>query len=183
MAEPASAHDLSAVEDATICLINRARGRAQLRTLARNEALDAAARLHSHEMRVDRFFGHVTPSGQAPMAQVLAAGYGAGVSVTATAQCIAWGSGSYATPRETVLAWLRSPPHRALLPSSEYRGIGAGATLGNGHGATLGNGHGATLGNGHGATLGNGHGGRNGTLYTVNLARRTGPPLDVRARR
>lgn len=137
-----------AVDAATICLVNRAREKRRLPALRASRALDAAARLHSHEMRVNRFFAHVTPAGQTPLAQMLAAGYGAGASGLLAAQCIAWGSGSYATPRGTVLDWLGSPAHRALLLSRGYSEIGVGASLGNGRG------------------------GSSGALYTADLARR-----------
>ncbi|MHB1810732.1 MAG: CAP domain-containing protein, partial [Solirubrobacteraceae bacterium] len=133
-----SRHDLTAVDDATICLINRAREQHHLSQLTANEELDRAAAVHSHEMRVDRFFGHVTPSGEALRTQVLASGYGAHASDVAAGQCVAWGSGSYATPRRTVRAWMASPSHRKLLLAPTYREVGIGASRGNDKGGSSG---------------------------------------------
>lgn len=143
-----NSHDLLAVDDATICLINRVREKRHLRTLTPNEDLDAAAQLHSHEMHIDKFFGHVDPSGQHPRAQILASGYSAHANDVAAGQCVAWGSGRYATPRGTLLDWLASPSHKALLLSPSYDEIGVGAVLGSNTG------------------------GPSGALYTADLAQR-----------
>lgn len=141
-------HDLTAVADATICLINRARSARHIPALEANAALDSSAAQHSLEMHADRFFGHDSASGQTPREQVLASSYGDGASHVAAGQAVAWGSGSEATPRATVLAWIASPPHRALLLSSAYQAIGVGASLGSPRGS------------------------RRGALYTADFANR-----------
>jgi uncharacterized protein YkwD len=126
-----NSHDLTAVADATICLINSAREKQHLGELTPNEDLDSAAQLHSHEMHVDRFFSHVDPSGKDQRAQVLASGYGAHANGVASAQCVAWGTGRWETPHGTVLSWMESPSHKALLLSSKYHEVGIGVTPGN----------------------------------------------------
>lgn len=45
-------------------------------------------------------------------------------------ETLAWGSGPRGAPRAIVAAWLRSPPHRAVLLSRRYREIGLAAVPG-----------------------------------------------------
>jgi uncharacterized protein YkwD len=131
---PTSA-DTAAIADATICLINRARLERHLFALHANTALDAGAKLHSHEMRVDHFFEHNSASGKSPRQQVLATAYGHDASDVAAAQNIAWGDGSESTPKAIVLAWMESPAHRELLLSKRYHDVGVGFSLGSPEGS------------------------------------------------
>ncbi|HEY1689859.1 MAG TPA: CAP domain-containing protein [Solirubrobacteraceae bacterium] len=143
--------NLETVTNATICLINRARAAHGLKALLPNGALDKSAQSESHDMRVDHYFGHDSPTGLTPRQQVLASPYGQGVSDVAAAQSIAWGEGSESTPREIVIAWMASPSHRVLLLGKSYRDVGVGVSLGNPHGSR-------------------------DAIYTLDLASRKGKP-------
>lgn len=41
-----------------------------------------------------------------------------------------WGTGSRATPRSAVNAWMKSPPHRRTMLERRYRQVGVGVALG-----------------------------------------------------
>jgi uncharacterized protein YkwD len=49
-------------------------------------------------------------------------------------ETISWHTGRRARVRATLRAWLRSPPHRALILSRSFRWIGAGHARGSMHG-------------------------------------------------
>ena len=43
---------------------------------------------------------------------------------------IGWGSGSLATPRSMVNAWMHSAPHRHNILDGRYRSVGVGVAFG-----------------------------------------------------
>jgi uncharacterized protein YkwD len=43
---------------------------------------------------------------------------------------LAWGTGTYATPRAVVKAWMRSPAHRRNIMERRFRVIGIGVMRG-----------------------------------------------------
>ena len=43
---------------------------------------------------------------------------------------LAWGTGSFGTPRSTIETWMSSPAHRAILLKKAYREMGVGVVLG-----------------------------------------------------
>ena len=105
---------------ATLCLVNRARGASGRRALRANSRLALAAWRHAADMARRNYFDHVSPQGRGPMARARAVGWRGSIGEVLLA-----GSPELATPAATVDAWLRSPPHRAvLLGNSRMAGTG-----------------------------------------------------------
>ena len=114
---------------AALCLVNRERRRRGLRALRTNRRLKSAAFRHARDMVARSYFAHRSPGGGNVVDRLRRSGYlhGRGAFVGET---LAWGRGSSGTPRAIVAAWLRSPPHRAVLLSRRYREIGLAAVPG-----------------------------------------------------
>jgi uncharacterized protein YkwD len=115
----ASAH--SASEQALLAEVNRVRAEHGLRALRKDGRLIRAARAHTLRMlRSNRFaHGDIT---------VRLRRYG--VRRGRVGENLAWGAGTYATPRAIVRMWLSSPTHRANLLRPGFRRIGLGAAVG-----------------------------------------------------
>ena len=105
------------------CLTNYARTRAGLRPLRTSPALNAAgdAKLAADVSCGD--FSH-TPCGR-PFESVFAA-YIRGARSYTLGENIAWGTGSYATPRQTMSSWLHSSGHRQNILRSSFTELGVG---------------------------------------------------------
>jgi uncharacterized protein YkwD len=135
--------NLAAVDAATVCLIDRERRTAHLRTLRASRPLQHVAAGQSREMVLGDYFGDESRSGQTPLQRIVASPYPAHSTAVCTAQNIGWGTGPEATPAEMVAAWMHSPPHRQIILTGAFRNIGVGiapaapAALAQGmHGAT-----------------------------------------------
>jgi uncharacterized protein YkwD len=117
---------LSAAQAATICLLNQERAARGLQPVRLNHRLSVAAKRHSRDMVQRRYFDHTSPSGRTFTARVSAAGY----RFRSLGENIAWGSGSFATPRAIMHAWMESPGHRANILRGKFREIGVGIATG-----------------------------------------------------
>jgi uncharacterized protein YkwD len=117
---------LRAAKRATLCLLNRERAARGLRPVHLNHRLSVAAKRHSRDMVQRRYFDHTSPSGSTFTARVSRAGY----HFSSLGENIAWGSGSYATPRSIMRSWMNSPGHRANILRSKFREIGIGIVAG-----------------------------------------------------
>ena len=117
------------LEDVVLCLVNRERRSHGLPTLRPNKRLDRAARGHSFHMVRSNFFSHDSLGGSSVMDRVKRRGYRSSRGMM-VGENIAWGSGSYATPREIVAGWMRSPGHRANILHRSFREVGVGVALG-----------------------------------------------------
>ncbi len=115
---------------ATLCLLNKARARHNLRPLQLNRELSAAASRHSRAMVRRRFFSHDSPDGASFVDRIRATGYLSGARGWYVGENIAYGSGDRSSPRSIRAAWMKSPPHRANILSSSFREIGIGLALG-----------------------------------------------------
>jgi uncharacterized protein YkwD len=124
-----AATDLVQVSAATLCLINQQRAVAGEAPLQANAALTTAASSHSAEMVALDYFSHVSPSGQAPLDRVVAAGYGGPEAALSVAENIA-AVDSPATPTAVVAMWMNSPGHRANILNAVYADSGIGVTPG-----------------------------------------------------
>jgi uncharacterized protein YkwD len=92
-----------------------------LPAVRRDPRLDAAAMLHSRDMGIRNFFGHVNPDGLNPGARATAQGYTQGVG-----ENIAYG---YANARAVVLGWMASAGHcRNILSGAVDLGVGTVVT-------------------------------------------------------
>ncbi|HEY5196732.1 MAG TPA: CAP domain-containing protein [Solirubrobacteraceae bacterium] len=126
------------VAQATLCLINQQRAAAGEAPLRSNAALTSAATGHSVEMVALDYFDHVSPSGQAPLDRVSAAGYIPPAAAFDIGENIAVVNDP-GTPAAVVAEWMNSPAHRANILDADYRDSGIGvapAIPGGGVGAT-----------------------------------------------
>ena len=115
---------------ATLCLMNAergARGRARLRA---EPALDRAAGSYARQMVRERFFDHTSPSGSTMLSRIRSTRYLHDVVSWSVGENLAWGSGTLATPRATVRAWMHSADHRANLLDPGFRDVGVGIAEG-----------------------------------------------------
>jgi uncharacterized protein YkwD len=116
-----AAGNLTAVEQATVCLVNQERARDGELPLQLNAQLAQAAEGHSWEMLEDDYFAHVSPGGETPFRRIEATGYIPNSRVGYTlGENIAWGTLSLATPESIVAAWIASPEHLANILNVAY---------------------------------------------------------------
>ncbi len=104
------------------CLINDVRAERGLAPVRASHVLSRSARLRGNAIARCRHFSH-TPCGQRFATVFHQAGYARG-SYT-VGENLAWGTGAYASPEQTVRRWLASPGHRAVLLSPRWRELGA----------------------------------------------------------
>jgi uncharacterized protein YkwD len=126
-AAPAEAGSLTSSEASILGVVNSVRAAHGLPALNADGPLTQAARSHSATlMRIDVF---THGSFAARIASYGARGPRFGEN-------LAWGTGSRASARAIVRAWLASPGHRANLLRPGFRRIGIGARVGTfqGHG-------------------------------------------------
>jgi uncharacterized protein YkwD len=121
--------DLDAVtaQSTMLCLTNWARAQSGLRPLKANTTLDAAGAAKVAADVDCGAFTH-TPCGN-PFTNVFAA-YLAGATAYTVGENIAWGTGSFGTPRETMDGWLNSDGHRANILDPRFTEIGVGYLAG-----------------------------------------------------
>jgi hypothetical protein len=117
-------------DDAVRCEINKIRAAHGLAAIRTTTPLRVAAQRHSEDMVRRRYFAHVSPSGQTVTERVKRAGYRS----RRVGENIGWGSGNAATPRAIVAAWMKSPPHRRIILTPDFREGGVGVA----HGAPVG---------------------------------------------
>ncbi len=119
--------NLTVIDAATLCLVNRIRALHGLRGLQPNAELARVARAQVSVMVRWNYFADVRPTGQTPLALVAATRYPARASFS-VGQNIAWGTGPNATAAHTMAAWMESPPHRAIILSGDFRDAGVAVT-------------------------------------------------------
>jgi uncharacterized protein YkwD len=115
--------DAPAAQVAMQCLTNYARAQESLAPLQLNPTLNAAgqAKLKSNVSCAE--FSH-TPCGQ-PFDTVFS-GYVQGASSYQIGENIAWGTGSYGTPRQAMNGWVHSAGHRENILTAAYAELGIG---------------------------------------------------------
>lgn len=124
-----TAANRASVRSATLCLLNVQRAHHGLRALRENARLDRAADNHSRDMARRHYFDHTAPGGADMVDRILHVGYVSRNQAWALGENIAWGTGSYATPVETVRMWMHSSGHRANILNGHFREIGIGIAL------------------------------------------------------
>lgn len=125
-----NAQNLDQVGTTILRLLNHERVTRGLKRLQRDKRLERAATKFSRSMVANDFFSHVSPAGSTLLSRVKATGYLNGARGWSVGENIAFGTGAYATPGETVDAWMRSPGHRANILRPGFREIGIGVALG-----------------------------------------------------
>lgn len=122
--------NLDRIRGAVLCLQNQIRVQHGLPALREQPNLRRAAAGHSDDMVGRRYFDHTTPSGRTMVDRIVGAGYVRAQDGWLLGENLEWGTGSLATPRGALRAWLDSPPHRANLLRRGYREVGIGIALG-----------------------------------------------------
>jgi uncharacterized protein YkwD len=118
------------VRAAILCLHNQIRAERGLPALRENARLRKAAVGHSSNMVSSRFFEHTTPAGQTMVDRIRETRYVPRNAAWALGENLAWGTGSLATPRGILRAWMNSPGHKANIVKRAYREIGIGVVIG-----------------------------------------------------
>ncbi len=119
-----------AIRAAVLCLHNQIRADRGLPLLRENARLRRAAEGHSSDMVSRGYFEHTTPSGVTMVDRIMAARYTSPRVGWALGENLAWGTGSLATPRSIMRAWMDSPGHRANVVKRAYRELGVGVVSG-----------------------------------------------------
>jgi uncharacterized protein YkwD len=123
----------------TLCLLNKERSAHGLRKLRDDAKLRRAANGHAGEMVAKRYFDHDSKSGASFVARIKRTGWTKSRRSWTVGENIGYGSGSLATPRSMVSAWMHSTGHRANILGRQFRMIGIGVANGaptGGSGAT-----------------------------------------------
>jgi len=115
--------DRAAAQQAMTCLTNYARTQSGLAPLRPSSVLNDAGQAKLAADLSCAEFSH-TPCGR-PFTDVFAA-YVGGATSYALGENIAWGTGTYGTPREAMNGWLHSSGHRENILRAGYRELGIG---------------------------------------------------------
>jgi uncharacterized protein YkwD len=130
--------DQSTAQKAMLCLTNYARTHSGLRRLVGNAMLNQAGEA---KLDADIACGEFSHTPCSKPFDVVFAAYLTGARAYALGENIAWGTGSFGTPRQTMNGWLHSSEHlhNILSPAFHQLGIGylAGQTFQGATGATL----------------------------------------------
>jgi uncharacterized protein YkwD len=133
--------NLARIRAAVLCLHNQVRAEHGLPALREQSRLRRAAAGHSSDMVDHSYFEHTPPSGRTMVDRIVGAGYVRASAGWLLGENLEWGTGSLATPRGAMDAWMRSPGHKANILKRGYRHVGIGISLGiptgDGHGVTI----------------------------------------------
>jgi uncharacterized protein YkwD len=126
----ATSGNLRRIRAAVVCLHNQIRAQSHLPLLRENKRLRTAALGHSHDMVTGDYFDHTTPQGTTTLDRILGSGYIGNGEGWVLGENLAWGTGSFGTPRRAFETWMSSPTHRANVLKKAYREIGVGVVIG-----------------------------------------------------
>jgi uncharacterized protein YkwD len=115
--------DAATAQLAMQCLTNYARAQQGLAPLQLNATLNAAGQTKLKSNISCAEFSH-TPCGQ-PFDTVFSS-YVQGATSYQIGENIAWGTGSYGTPRQTMNGWVHSAGHRENILTAAYAELGVG---------------------------------------------------------
>jgi uncharacterized protein YkwD len=119
--------DAATAQSVMLCLTNYARAQSGLPPLRSSATLDAAGQAKLAADLSCSEFSH-TPCGQ-PFEAVFA-DYVQGATSYQIGENIAWGTGSFGTPRNTMDGWLHSEGHRENILTAAYAELGIGYLAG-----------------------------------------------------
>jgi uncharacterized protein YkwD len=117
-------------ERATRCLLRAVRRRHGLVRLRGSRRVQDAAYHHARHMVRQHYFAHVGPRGVTVVDRLRRSGYLDSDTRWIVGEVLALGRGGLPTPRSAVRAWLRSPSHRSVILTAEFRDIGVGVAAG-----------------------------------------------------
>lgn len=122
---------LNSKERTTFLLHNKIRRNHDLKAFCVHPALQKAARAHSKDMIRRDYFSHDTKGRYTFDRRLKKFGYTPkGYRYYTTGENIAYGSGSYASPRSRMDAWMKSRGHRQNILNRKFREIGVGTYTG-----------------------------------------------------
>jgi len=127
---PAVARCCLGYRTATLRALNAVRAAHGERPLLLDRRLVRAARRHSREMVLRRYFAHESRDGARFSARIAATGWMPRHRRWYVGETLAWGRGTSAEPSLIVAAWLRSPSHRRVVLDPRYRQVGIGIVRG-----------------------------------------------------
>jgi uncharacterized protein YkwD len=125
-----NAGNLAAIRAAILCLHNQVRADRGLAQLDTDATLRKVANGHSSDMVAGDYFDHTTPGGVTMVDRIKGSGYVRPNRGWMIGENLEWGTGSLATPRGAMKAWMNSPEHRANILQRGYRELGVGIALG-----------------------------------------------------
>jgi uncharacterized protein YkwD len=118
------------IRAATLCLMNAERSARGLQRLRAQPTLGQVADRYARQMVRDQFFDHTSPGGTTMVARIKGTSYLRHVVSWTVGENLAWGTGSKATPRATVEAWMQSAGHRVNLLDRGFADVGIGVAPG-----------------------------------------------------
>ena len=122
---------LTKPERTLLALINHARAKRSLHRLRMVTTLERASRAHSREMLRRGYFGHNSYNGESVGARLIRFGYKtSGCTSWTVGECIAYGRGTYGSPKRVFAAWMKSPAHRVIILTKAFRNAGIGRAKG-----------------------------------------------------
>ena len=116
--------------EAMLCLMNAQRTARGLGRLRAQPALAPVAGRFARQMVRDRFFDHTSPGGSTMLSRIKGTSYLRHARSWTVGENLAWGTGTLASPRATVEAWMRSADHRANLLDRGFADVGIGIATG-----------------------------------------------------
>jgi uncharacterized protein YkwD len=125
-----TAQNVPHVSDVVFCLMNAMRENAGVPDLKEQAQLAEASVDHSQDMVDNRYFAHDSLDGRDVVARLTEVGYIPKAGDWVVGENLVWGSGSFATPKALVDAWMNSPPHRENLLSGDFKEVGMGVVFG-----------------------------------------------------
>jgi uncharacterized protein YkwD len=125
----------ASAKSATLCLLNEQRAANGLAALRSQPTLEAAATTYAQSMVDQRFFAHVSPSGQTLDDRL--ASYVPDTGGYLIGENLAWGQNVLGTPVATVNAWMHSQGHRENILRADFEEIGVGIVPGSPSGGLL----------------------------------------------
>jgi uncharacterized protein YkwD len=133
--------NIDQVVESTLCLLNGERADHGLQPLAQDDELGSAARAHTLDMLRAQYFDHIAPDGSTPVDRIRRSGYIPADGSWIVGENLAWGTGTLASPKGIMKAWMNSEGHRANILRGSFNHIGFGVFVGNpsskdGEGAT-----------------------------------------------
>lgn len=128
---PAKQITTKQAEKAVTCLLNKERHSHGLSGLNVKHDLSEAARNHSRYMERSGCFDHICPGEPSVDSRLRIVHYlTSGLSSWLYGENIAYGSGSYGSPKAMVKAWMQSAGHRANILNGSFRDLGVGVVWG-----------------------------------------------------
>ncbi len=115
--------DLPTAQKAMLCLTNYARTHSGLKPLVGSAMLNQAGEA---KLDADIACGEFTHTPCSKPFQVVFAAYLTGATSYALGENIAWGTGSFGTPRQTMNGWLHSSEHLQNIVSPAFHQLGIG---------------------------------------------------------